>query len=206
MTAEVNHAAVRQHLEQQAVEIAAPRTLYEITDDYARALEPIISGEFDPADPAQSEALEQALDQFEAAGVALRQKAQAVAKVVLDYEGDVAKADREEARVVAYFAAYRRAKQERIDWLNGYLLHALHVAETDRIEGGWPTVRIQLNPPATTVLDEALVPASFLRHIPEKVTPERWEVNKVAVNENYKKTGEIPPGVTVSRTEKVVIG
>lgn len=67
------------------------------------------------------------------------------------------------------------------------------------------TVSVRRNPPSIQVLEERLVPASFLRHVPEK-----WEVNKVAILENWRQTGgdkggQLPPGVELARSERLDI-
>lgn len=175
-------------------------TLVLATDEYAEALADVLSGQFDPDDTEQAAALERSLDRLEEKGIRLRDKAQRVAGAA------------KSLRVWAKNLADERAELERreasyikqAEWLEANLLACMKAADVDRFEGQRFTIRIQTNPPSTTVVDESMVPVGFLRHIPEKVTPERWEVNKVAVNAAAK-AGEMVPGTVVSRSEKVVI-
>lgn len=176
-------------------------TLVLATDQYAEALANVLAGEFDPDDPEQAAALEASLDQLDATGVRLRDKAMKVAGAA------------KSLRVWAKNLADERTELEQreaqyikqAEWLEANLLACMKSADVDRFEGGRFTVRIQTNPPRCEVVDESLVPVGFLRHIPEKVIPESWQVNKTAVNAHFKETGEIPPGVTVTRSEKLVI-
>lgn len=86
------------------------------------------------------------------------------------------------------------------DRLRGLMLTAMKQTGQERVVTGRFTIRRQLNPPHVDVLEPAMVPNGFLRHIPEK-----WEVNKVAILANFKTTGEIPDGVNIARDETVVI-
>lgn len=175
-------------------------TLAFVAADYAEAMTPILAGEFDPSNPDQAAALEQALDRLDESGIRLRDKAQAVAGMS------------KTLRVWAKNLADERAELERreatylkqAEWLDENLIAAMESVNVDRFEGQRFAIRVQLNPPKCEIVDEALVPVGFLRYIPEKVTPERWEVNKVAVNAAAKE-GELVPGTLVTRSKKLVV-
>jgi hypothetical protein len=175
-------------------------TLVTYTDQYAEALADVLSGRFDPDDPEQAAALEQSLERLDESGVRLRDKAQKVggaAKSLRVWAGELA---RERAELERREASYIR----QAEWLEQNLLVAMETAGVDRFEGQRFTIRVQVNPPHCEVIDPDAVPIGFLRHIPEKVIPERWEVNKVAINAASKE-GEVVPGTIVTRSKKVVI-
>lgn len=177
-----------------------PLTLVVAVDQYAEALANVLSGDFNPDDPEQAAALEQSLDRLDQSGVQLRDKVQKVAGAAKSLRVWAKNLADERLALELREAAYIK----QAEWLENNLLTAMEAADVDRFEGQRFTIRVQVNPPKCEVVDESLVPVGFLRHIPEKVTPERWEVNKVAVNAAAK-DGEVVPGTLVTRSKKVVI-
>lgn len=128
--------------------------------------------------------------------IALAQKVDRCAWTVRDLErlADVRKAEADKLRDQA------KRLDGAADRLKSLMLVAMQQTGQQRVETPRFTVRIQRNPPKVEVVDEAAVEPRFLRHIPEK-----WEVNKQAIGANYKATGEIPPGVTVTQSDSLRI-
>jgi hypothetical protein len=68
-----------------------------------------------------------------------------------------------------------------------------------RIDTGSFTYQVKANPPAVNVVDAALVPSEYER---TKITV---DVDKRSILEDYKRTGEIPPGVDIRRGVRLEI-
>lgn len=177
--------------------------LYSLADEY-RQLE-ATADEFDPNDPVQAETFMARLD---AVGDRLSQKVEQVVALMRDLQ-HAARKRGDEAKSFEDEAAFHRLAEKRLlaraAWFESYVLREMEVAGIPAVLTDRFTVRVQQNPPHTDVVDEKLVPAGFLRRIEEVVVPAHWEVNKAAINKNFLATGEIPPGVEVSRGTKLVV-
>lgn len=97
----------------------------------------------------------------------------------------------EEARSRANMSAETQAATER---LRAYLLRNLQSVDTPRFR-----ISVRTNPPSVAVLEQMLVPAEYLR------TVTTTTVDKRAVLEALKTTGEVVPGVEITRTQRLEI-
>lgn len=163
-------------------------TLWSLTQDF----ESLITLLEDPdADPVEIEAEMQRL-----AGD-IRAKAHGVATVIHSLEG--LSAFQKEA--ATRLAAKARANQAHADRLRSYALTCMQTLGEERLEAGYFTLAIRKNNPSVTVVDEALIPDEFWRH-PEPPPP---EVNKLAILQHVKVTGEVPDGVEIERKPRLSI-
>lgn len=162
-------------------------TLYELSDIYTHLVDLLEDPESDP------QLLEQELN-----GIAgdIKQKAENIAGLIFELEG-WAKIRKVE---IDRLKARAEQNQAKADWLRDYVLRTMQALDIERIDTARFTLRVKLNPPHVEVLESMLIPTRFLRHIPEQ-----WEPNKKAINDHYKATREVVPGVEIVRTEKLDI-
>jgi hypothetical protein len=161
-------------------------TLYALTDDYLRILDLL-------EDPdAKTDALEQHLD---ALAGKITHKAEAIAGLVKQLEGmaGMRKAEADRMRELA------ASDQRHADRLRDYVLRHMQLLGTERIDTARFRLSLRTNPPAVHILEEMLVPEEFIR------TVTTTSVDKRAILDNYKATGEIVPGVEVSRATRLEI-
>ena len=85
------------------------------------------------------------------------------------------------------------------DWLLNRLKVHLQSTGQERIETARFTIALRQNPPKVEVLEDMLVPPEYKRTV---VTT---TVDKTAIKDHWKKTGEVVPGVEVTRGERVEI-
>ncbi len=123
----------------------------------------------------------------------IRAKAYGIATVVQGIDNKVSQLKNEEARL----AAKRKTYESAGDRLRAYTLAQMQIIGEDRIDTGTFLLTIRTNPPACTVVDAALVPHEYER---TKIT---IDVDRRAILEHYKSTGEIPPGVSITRGERL---
>lgn len=166
----------------------APRTapLYEITAEYTRVLALLDDPDTDPL------ALEQELD-----GLAgkIQLKAGAIVGLIRQFEAYADMRKMESQRMAALAISDAR-KAER---LRDYLLRNMQAVGAERIDTQAFRVTLRQNPPSVQVLEEQLVPEEFLR------TVTTTSVDKRAIMDAYKATGEIPDGVDIVRGTRLVI-
>lgn len=169
--------------------IAANRlpTLYELSSEF-NALLALLE------DEAQDEVAIQ--HELERLAGDIRQKAYGIA-VVLQTLEHMAELQSAEAKRLSNKA---KSNQAHADRLRAYTLNVMqNTPGCERIEAGFFTLAIRQNPYAVTVNDASLVPSEFNR---TKITV---DVDKRAILETFKSTGEIPPGVSVGRSERLDI-
>lgn len=85
------------------------------------------------------------------------------------------------------------------EWLRNRLLQHMQMTGRNRIETSRFTLSVRQNPEKCTVLEEMLVPQEF------KKTVVTTTVDVNAIKAHLKTTGEIVPGVTISRSERLQI-
>lgn len=134
------------------------------------------------------------LDQF---SVQFEFKAVQIAKMILNYESDMAQLKEEEQRLYNK----RQALNGRVDSLKKYLLGNMEELGINSVNYETVRILVQDNPYSVgeVLLDN--LPPEFIRIIPEQKT-----ADKKAILEHFKQTGEIPPGVSeISRSKRLVI-
>jgi len=163
-------------------------TLYELSEDYLRLLDLLEDPESD------EQALEVELDHI--SGL-IAQKAEAIAGLVAHIEG-LADARHAEAKRLDERA---RADERHAQRLRDYVLRHMQAIGSERIETLRFTLQVRTNPPAVEVLEDLLIPEEFWR-IPPPPPP---AVDKRAILDHFKQTGEIPQGVEVVRRKRLDI-
>lgn len=159
-------------------------TLYELSEEYLRVLDALESD--------ADEDLEIELDRI---GGKIAQKAEAIGGLVAQLDG-MAVMRKAEAQRLRNRAASDEAHAAR---LRDYLLRHMQAIGTSRIDTSRFTIAIRQNPPAVDVLEELMVPKDYIREV---VTT---SVDKRAILDHLKATGEIVPGVEVIRRERLEI-
>lgn len=92
-----------------------------------------------------------------------------------------------------------RAKtaEAQADWLKARLLVHMQTTNRPRIETARFTLAIRQNPPSVNVLDAAAVPSDYQR------TKIDISVDKRAILEHFKATGELVDGIEITRGESL---
>jgi hypothetical protein len=160
-------------------------TLYDLSADYVQILDLLDSGETD-------ETLELQLNHL--AGQ-IAHKAEAIAGLVAHLNG-IAAMRRTEAERMRTRAQSDERQAER---LKAYVLKHMQAIGQDRIETARFTLSIRQNPPAVAVLEEMLIPKDYVKTV---VTT---SVDKRAILDHLKSTGEVVPGVEVTRGTRLDI-
>ena len=161
-------------------------TLYALSAQYLDVLALLEDTDAD----ADADALEQQLDGI--AGL-LTQKADNIAALVQHIEGMAAmrKAEADRMRDLAV------QDQKRAERLRSYLLRHMQALGTEKIDTARFKISVRTNPPSVQVVNEVLVPAQFIREV---VTV---SVDKRAIMEQVKTTGEIPAGIDITRSVRL---
>lgn len=166
----------------------APRftPLYELSESYVRVLALLDDKDADAA------ALDAELEQI--AG-AITQKADHIAALIAEFEGlvGVRKAEAQRLKERAETA------QHKADRLRDYLLRHLQALGAEKISTEHFDIAVRTNPPSVEVLEQMLVPAEFIH------TVTTTSVDKRAVLELLKTTGEIPDGIEIVRKQRLEI-
>lgn len=161
-------------------------TLYALSDQYLHLVELLEGDEMDLDD------VEKELDRISGA---IAHKAEAIAGLVRWYQGlaDLRKA---EAKRMADTVSSFEHNAER---LKAYVLRHMQQTGMTRIDTGRFTLSVRQNPPRVEVLEAMLVPSEYQR------TKIITDVDKRAVTEHWKTTGEVVPGVEIVRGERLDI-
>lgn len=146
--------------------------LYELTDNYMQLVE--------LADQLDEETFRNTLESIQDS---IEDKVENTAKVIKSIEADVQAIKEEEKRL----KERRQALEKKIDNIKDYLKEQLEKAGIDKVKRPTITVSIQKNPPSVKVIDEKLIPSSFM-------IAKAPELDKKAVLEKLK-GGEEVPGV-----------
>jgi hypothetical protein len=125
----------------------------------------------------------------------IRQKAHGVATVIDSLEGLAAFQKAGADKLIAK----AKANQAHADRLRGYALACMKTIGQDRLETGHYTLSVRLNPPSVNVTDASAIPGEYQR------TKVEVSVDKRAILEAFKATGEIPPGAEIERRESLRI-
>jgi len=134
------------------------------------------------------------LDQF---GVQFEFKASQIAKMILNYESDMAQLKAEEDRL----NSKRKVLDNRVEHLKSYLMGNMNELGIKTVNYEAVRVAIQDNPYSVGETSLPDLPPEFVR-----IIPERKEPDKKAILDHFKQTGEIPIGVSeISRSQRLVI-
>lgn len=158
--------------------------LYEIADEYRSFLANADSEEFNE-DILKSK-LAEITGKF-------NDKAENIGIMALELQADSKALDDEITRL----SNRKRAIDNKVSWLKGYLLQEMLNSAIDKVPGKIVTLSLRNAPPSVNILDKNAVPENYRR-----VIPESWDINKSAILENFKTTGEIPNGCEVITNKK----
>lgn len=158
--------------------------LYEISESF-KNLEDLLADDTIPVDIIEN-ALNEVEEEF-------NNKAETIAKLVRSLSLDVDMLKEEEKRI----AQRRKSLENKIDYLKNYLQNQMEFIGTDKIKSPLFTISIQKNKPSVVVNDEMAIPLDFLV---SKVT-----VDKVALFNHIKETGEMFDGVEIRESKSIRI-
>ena len=160
--------------------------LYELTDQY------LFLENLSPGCDEEAEELEHSLATIKDSIIV---KAESVAKYVLMLDADASIIKAEEDRL----KARRQAIEHKSIWVKDYLHRELINAEMDKVPGELVTVSLRKAPVSVNIIDEALIPAAYLKYVPASTTPD-----KKAITDNFKETGEEIHGVQMITDKKTL--
>lgn len=157
-------------------------TLYELTADYTLLLEKL-------EDAQTEEETEQAYKELFALGDSIEDKAEAYARIMRSKqaEADAYKAEKDR------LAARQKAAENMVERLKARMLDGMEALNINEIPTGIGKWKVQLNPYSCQVTDESLIPTAYRIPQPDKI-------DKTALLKQYKETGELLPGVEITRS------
>jgi hypothetical protein len=174
--------------------------LYELAAPY-EALAEVPADEAKACDDTLSAAVEAIRDES-------AHKALSLAKVVKCLEAEVQILE-EHTHLLQTRAQTRR---DRIAFLRHLIRLELEAAGLDRVRDPLVTVWLQQSPVAVEVVDETSIPPEFMRavlRLPYALVPvelrgclQHLDVDRAAILELVKRTGEVPEGVTIRTGER----
>jgi phage host-nuclease inhibitor protein Gam len=174
----------------RAFMVAAQRldTMYSLSSDYN-----VLVAELEQPDAEQNVALIEA--EMARLTSDIKHKGYGVAVVLAELERLAEKRKSEVKRLTDSAKAF----QNHADRLRQYALTCMENLGIERLETGVHTLSIRQNPPSVTVVDAAAVPHEFERT--------KWiiDVDKRAILEHFKATGEIPAGVDITRSSRLEV-
>ncbi len=169
---------------------AARRTLYDLSSEWSENVARLM--ELDPADAERWEIFSSRLDELEPAIVA---KCEAIACLIRELER-LAEAQRSEAQRIERRA---NANRDRARRLRAYVTQQMRAAELERVETTRFTLTLRPSPDTIEVVDPDALPDEF------RITRSVVSANREAIRRHYRTTGEILPGVEVTRTDHLDI-
>jgi hypothetical protein len=126
----------------------------------------------------------------------LNNKAENIGKLVMEINAESEVIQKEIERL----ANRKRVAENKAEWLKSYVLTEMLSSGIEKIEGQVLTLSLRKSPPSVTVLDQTLIPEQYFR-----IIPENKEVNKKAILENFKTTGEILNGTSIVTDKKTLM-
>jgi hypothetical protein len=167
-------------------------TLVEMSDEQLRLAILLYEVEDETWTPEEREALQQQLDEVNAL---LLKKTESYCGLIRRLQSWSEYEDAEIKRLTAR----RDRKRKSVEWLKTRLLDHVRQQPNQRIETGAWTVSVALNPPRVEVLDAAAVPGEYTR------TTITTDVDKKSILADFRATGAIPPGVEITRSERLAL-
>jgi len=153
--------------------------LYKLTDQYMDLLRLANSEEATEEEVAAK--VHSILDNFNT-------KAESIGMVYLDMSSDMEAIKVEEARL----AKRRKSIETNSAWIKKYLMAEMIAIHQEKIKGSLVTLSVRKSPPSVEISNLANIPAEYWH-----IIPETKEVNKRAIADHFKDTGEIVAGTTV---------
>ena len=134
-------------------------------------------------------------EQLDALAIQFESKAIGCAIVTKNLNAEVNAIDAEIKRLIDL----KTARQNNVDRLKAYLMSCMKAAGIDRVENGVHRIRIQKSPLSIQVLDEHAVPVEFKTEVIEV------KVDRKAIAEHIKETGEVPDGISALQNDHLRI-
>jgi transcriptional regulator of heat shock response len=156
--------------------------LYELSQNYVQLLE--------LADSLDQETFQDTLSSLEEA---IEDKAENMAKLIKCLDSDCKAIKEEEQRL----ADRRKALENKISSIKEYLQNQMEVAGLNKVKRPTITISIQANPPSVEVMDESLIPSTYM-------VPQPSKIDKRAILTALKE-GEFIPGASIKKTMGVRI-
>jgi hypothetical protein len=169
-------------------------TLFDL-EDTAYQLLALLEATDDPVEIADVEAVAEIKAQLALVDQLMLTKQESYVSVIRSLEAmaDARKAEADRLRDRA------KTAERHADWLRARLLTHLKITGQERIETARFSISVRLNPPSCVVVDAAVVPSEFQK------TKIEISVDRRGILEHYKTSGEIPPGVSIERSERLQI-
>lgn len=161
-------------------------TLYDLLDGFAALLDSIESGELDDAQMAD------ALNDLREYGSDINAKADGYARAIKNREADIKSLTAEIKRL----SERKKTLEASVAWMKDALLHTMNVVGKDTIQTSIGKFRTHLNPWSCDVIDPDKVPQEY--HVKQPDT-----INKLALLEHFRETGEIIDGVEFQRKQSI---
>lgn len=158
--------------------------LYELTGEYIQLMQMLEDASVE--DEAEIAAA------MEAVAGDIEDKADAYARMMKNLLGDIDALEQEEKRLYDR----RTALKNRVDRLKTAIQNAMELTGTKKLRTSIGNWSIQKNPLSVSAVDVEKVPARFLIEQPPKV-------DRRAILEEFKQTGEVFDGVTITQGESV---
>lgn len=158
--------------------------LYELTGEYIQLMQMLEDASVE--DEAEIAAA------MEAVAGDIEDKADAYARMMKNLLGDIDALEQEEKRLYDR----RTALKNRVDRLKTAIQNAMELTGVKKLKTSIGNWSIQKNPPSVFAVDVEKVPARFLIEQPPKV-------DRRAILEEFKQTGELLDGVTITQGESV---
>lgn len=158
--------------------------LYELTGEYIQLMQML--------EDASAEDEAEIMAAMEAVTDDIEDKADAYARIMKNLLADVDALDVEEKRL----KARRTALENRVDRLKSAIQNAMELTGAKKLKTSIGNWSIQKNPLSVSAVDVEKVPARFLIEQPPKV-------DRRAILEEFKQTGELFDGVTITQGESV---
>ena len=142
---------------------------------------------------AQHESVD--IESLDALAIMFEAKAIGCACVVKNLNAEVNAIESEIKRLIDLKAT----RQNNVDRLKAYVMSNMKAAGIDKIENGVHRIRIQKSPLSITVTDTNAVPAEFKTEVIEV------KIDRKAIADQIKETGEIPSGIDAKQNEHLRI-
>ena len=134
-------------------------------------------------------------EQLDALQIAFQDKSIACACVIKNLSAEVNAIESELKRL----QDLKATRQNNVDRLKAYILANMKAAGLSKVENGVHSLRIAQSPLSITVTDEASVPVEF------KIEEVNVKIDRQAIAEQIKRSGEIPEGIQATQGEHLRI-
>jgi hypothetical protein len=162
-------------------------TLYELSEDYVKALDVL-------TDPEAELPMEAVTDTLEGMELGFNEKAVNVTKFVRNLEATAQAIKQAEDEM----ARRRKTMEKRAQWLKDYVKGSMEVTGISKIESPWFRLAVQNNPESVEVFDETMIPDEFKSEVVSV------KIDKVAIRDALKRGDKIG-GAQLVRTTRLSV-